>query len=93
MPGIDKSLGGTALLPRIADYWRIEESEVRQRSIGGEDSPKHNDRPLIKFFRNGVTNIDYWEEGPDGPIVLDYTEIRNPFDRTLELFRRIKVAE
>jgi len=93
LPGIDKSHGCAVLLPRIAEHWGISESEVRQKSIGGGDSPEYNDSSLIKFFNYGVTNIDYWEEGNEGPIVLDYENIKNTVGRTFELFRRIKVEE
>lgn len=89
LPGIDKSLGCRALLPRIALLRNISEEDVMQNSIGGGDSPKYNDRPLIQFFGHGVTNIDYWDEGENGPIVLDYSQITDQIARTLQLFRSI----
>ncbi|KKS95886.1 MAG: hypothetical protein UV73_C0013G0031 [Candidatus Gottesmanbacteria bacterium GW2011_GWA2_43_14] len=92
LPGINKAIGCSALLDRIAGKWNIGEEEARKRTIGGGDSPKYNDRPLIKFFDNGVTNIYYWDDGVDGPIVLDYQQLVDPVERTLELFRRIKTG-
>ncbi|MBI4129739.1 hypothetical protein HY468_00315, partial [Candidatus Roizmanbacteria bacterium] len=88
LPGINKSVGCAALLPRIAQRWNISEEAARQHSIGGGDSPKYNDRPLIEFFRFGVTNIEFWEDGEKGPVVLDYPQITDPVSRTFELFRR-----
>lgn len=90
LPGINKAVGCSALLDIIASKWNIGKDEARQQTIGGGDSPKYNDRPLIKFFGKGVTNIDYWDEGADGPIVLDYQQITDPVERTLELFHRIE---
>jgi hydroxymethylpyrimidine pyrophosphatase-like HAD family hydrolase len=88
---VNKGLGCKAILPRIAARWGITEAEARQFSVGGGDSPKQNDQPLVEYFGFGVTNVDYYSGGRRDPVVLDYPGISGQLERTLHFMQNIRM--